>query len=166
MLLPEITLSTEALQSIQAAEQAINKWTIQALRNEERVPDRPVKTQVHIMDCVLEPERVVFLVEKGHLGVALGKGAINLQRLKELFSKDVKFIEFDEDKSVFVNNVFKPFKPEKVEVEQKRGGGPLVATVTIKPEDKGKVIGKGGKNINLVRTLAKRHHQIDEVKVL
>ena len=164
--MPEITLSTEALQFIQAAEESINKWTIQALRDEGSVPNRPVKTQVHIMDVVIEPDRVVFMVEKGHLGLALGRGAINLQRLKERFQKDAKFIEYDEERVAFVKNVFKPFVPEKVEVEQKKGGGPLVATVTIKPEDKGKAIGKGGKNINLVRTLAKRHHQIEEVKVL
>lgn len=164
--MPEIDLSTEALQHIQVAEQAINKWTIQALRQEEKVPDRPVRTEVHIVDCVLEPQRVVLVVEKGHLGLALGREAINQKRLKELFQKDVKVIEFDQDKAAFVSNVFKPFKPEKVEVEQKRGGGPLVATVTIKDEEKGKAIGKGGKNVNLVRLLAKRHHQIDEVKVL
>lgn len=162
----EITLSTEALQFIQAATDAINHWTIEALRADGTVPPRPVKTQVHIRDCVIEPDRVVFMVEKGHLGLALGRGAANLQRLKERFQKDVKVFEFDEDKAAFVKNVFKPFVPEKVEVEQKRGGGPLVATVTIKAEDKGKAIGKAGKNINLVRTLAKRYHQIDEVKVL
>lgn len=156
----------EAIQFIQAAEQSINKWTIQALRNEEKVPDRPVKTSVHIMDCVIEPERVVFVVQKGYLGVALGREAINLNRLKQQFSKEVKFIEMDEDKATFVKNLFKPFVPERVEMDQKPDGGPLIATVMLKADDKGKAIGKGGKNINLVRALAKRHHLIDEVKVL
>ena len=156
----------EAIQHIQAATESINKWTIQAIRDDPKVPDRPVKTQVHIIDCVVEPERVVFVVEKGHLGLALGREAINLKRLKERFQKEAKFLEFDEDKTQFVKNLFKPYVPESVIVEQKPNNGPFVAHVTLKADDKGKAIGKAGKNINMIRTLAKRHSQIEEVKVL
>ena len=162
----EITLTGEALRYIQAVESNVNKWTIQELRAAEDVPKGPVRTQLHVIDCVEDKERLVFVVEKGHLGMALGREANHLAKLREMFQKDVKFIEHDEDKSAFIANVFKPFKAEKVSVEQKRGGGPLVATVTINEAEKGKAIGKAGKNVNLVRLLARRHHNIEEVKVL
>lgn len=162
----DITISGDAIRYIQAVEDHVNRWTLQALQKQDAIPQRRVRTQLHVIDCVEEPDRLVFVVEKGHLGMALGKDAQNLQRLKELFKKDVKFIEFDPEKPAFVQNVFKPFKVTKVDVEQKRGGGPLVATVTLDEAQKGKAIGKGGKNVNLARLLAKRHHDIDEVKVL
>lgn len=151
----EVTIGHDEIKYIQAAEEAINTWT-----RHQGSPD------LNIMDCVADEERVTFIVQKGQLGLALGKEARNLHRLKEMFDKEVKFVEFDEEKAAFVHNLFKPFVPESIEVEQKMGGGPLVARVQLKEEEKGKAIGTGGKNANLIRLLARRHHQIDEVKIL
>lgn len=151
----EVTLSHEEIQYIQAAEDAVTKWT----RGQGGPPLR-------ILDCVADEERVTFIVQNGQLGLALGKEARNLHRLKESLKKEVKFVEYDENKEGFITNLFKPFLPESVTVEQKLGGGPLLATVQLKEEEKGKAIGKGGKNANLIRLLARRHHQIDEIKIL
>jgi transcription termination/antitermination protein NusA len=151
----ELTIGHEEIQLIQAVTDAIGQWT--------RAQGAP---PLNILDCYIEEDRLTFIVEKGHLGLALGKEARNLQRLKGMLKKEVKFLEFDEDQANFVSNLFKPFKPKTVVVERKKGGGPLVATVELVEEEKGKAIGKGGKNVNLVRVLARRHHQIDEVKVL
>jgi transcription termination/antitermination protein NusA len=163
----DITISGEAIRLIQAVEDHVNKWTLKELQRMEKLPEGRVRTQLHIIDCVEDgQDRLVFVVEKGHLGMALGREANHLQKLEEMFQKEVKFVEHDPDKAQFVTNLFKPFRVEKVEVEQKRGGGPLVATVMINEEDKGKAVGKKGRNVNLVRLLARRHHNIDEVKVL
>lgn len=162
----DITISGEAIRYMQAVEEHVNKWTIREIQGRKDLPAGRVRTQLHVLDCVEEEDRLVFIVAKGHLGMALGHEANHLAKLRTMFQKDVKFIEFDPDKKTFVQNVFKPFRVESVEVEQKRGGGPLVATVQINEEDKGKAIGKAGRNVNLVRLLAKRHHEIDEVKVL
>ena len=151
----ELTLGSEEIRLIQAFQDAVRQWT----RGQDSAP-------LNILDCVVEEERVTFIVQKGHLGLAIGKESRNLLRLKGLLKKDVKVVEFDEDHVTFVTNLFKPFKAQTVTVERKRGGGPLVATVQLAEEEKGKAIGKGGKNVNLVRALARRHHEIDEVKVL
>ncbi len=164
--MPDITISGEAIKYIEAVEDYVNKWTIRELQARGKVPEHPVRTQLHVMDCLEAGDRIVFVVEKGHLGMALGREANHLEKLQEILKKEVKFIEFDEDKKLFVSNLFKPFKVEKVEVDQKRGGGPLVATVMLKEEEKGKAIGKGGRNVNLARLLARRHHSIEEIKVL
>lgn len=42
----------------------------------------------------------------------------------------------------------------------------LVARVTIHADDKGKSIGKGGKNIKVARLIAKRHHNLWDVQVV
>jgi N utilization substance protein A len=163
----DITLSGEALRYIQAVEEHVNKWTIRELKQMEKPPEGRVRTQLHIIDCVEDGgDRLVFVVEKGHLGMALGREANHLSKLEEMFGKEVKFVEFDPDKAAFMTNLFKPFKVEKVDVEQKRGGGPLVATIQIPETEKGKAVGKKGRNVNLVRLLARRHHNIEEVKVL
>jgi N utilization substance protein A len=117
-----------------------------------------------IRDCVVEDDRVVFIVEKGQLGIAIGSKAKNLEKLRSLFKKNVKFVEFDEDKTRFIQNLCKPYDITKVTFEGNDDAN--VARIEVKAKDKSKLIGKGGRNINMIRNLAARHHQIKDVQIL
>ena len=120
-------------------------------------------TGASIRDCVVEDDRVVFIVEKGHLGIAIGSKAKNLERLRQLLKKSVKFVEFEEDKTRFVQNLCKPYNVTKVNFEE--NDGVSVARIEVNPRDKSKLIGKGGRNINMIRKMAQRHHQIKDVQI-
>lgn len=129
------------------------------------------RLRARIVDAVDEGDRIVFITAKGHLGQALGKEAKNLEMMRQLLKKDVKFVEWDEDKQIFVRNLFKPFDVASIRME----AGPkaddpedirIRAIVEVEAKDKGKAIGKGGRNISSIRHIAKRHHDIDEVQVI
>lgn len=130
------------------------------------------RLRARIRDAIDEGERIVFLTEKGHLGQALGKEAKNLEMMRGLLKKDVKFVEWDDDQQIFVRNLFKPFdvmsiRMETTPIPEEDGGGVRTrAIVEVEPADKGKAIGKGGRNIASIRRIAKRHHEIDEVQVV
>lgn len=139
----EITLSNETVQCINLAS---------------------MHTGAGIRDCVIEDDRVVFVVEKGHLGIAIGSKAKNLEKLRSLFKKSVKFVEYDLDQSRFVQNLCKPYEIKKVTVEESDSGS--VVHVEVNPRDKSKLIGKGGRNINMIRKIAQRHHPIKDVQIV
>ncbi|MFA5944597.1 MAG: NusA-like transcription termination signal-binding factor [Candidatus Thermoplasmatota archaeon] len=138
------------------------------------------RLRARIKDAVDEGERIVFITEKGHLGQALGKEAKNLQMMRDLLKKDVKFVEWDEDKQIFIRNLFKPFDVASIRMEtlavavpgeMDASGQPVTkikirAIVEVEAKDKGKAIGKGGRNISSIRHIAKRHQEIDEVQVV
>ena len=132
------------------------------------------RLRARIRDAVDEGERIVFITEKGHLGQALGKEAKNLEMMRNLLKKDVKFVEWDEDKQIFIRNLFKPFdvasirmETQRIEGEEGDGGDLRIrAIVEVEAKDKGKAIGKGGRNISSIRHIARRHHEIDEVQVV
>lgn len=137
------------------------------------------RLRARIKDAVDEGERVVFITEKGHLGQALGKEAKNLQMMRDLLKKDVKFVEWDDDKQIFIRNLFKPFDVASIRMESvstpsgdnDADGQPVLkvkvrAIVEVEAKDKGKAIGKQGRNISSIRHIAKRHHEIDEVQVV
>ena len=162
----EVTLSMEAMQMIATAEDIILKQARkQVLREKESGESSGTQGQlkISIVDMVEEEDKLTFVVEKGQLGLALGKGARNLQTLKSVFNKEVKILEYDEDIERFIRNLFKPHTVESVALETEEDG--IFARVTVKPEDKGKAIGKAGRNVNVVRQLARRHHNIQELKV-
>ncbi|MDD3493859.1 MAG: NusA-like transcription termination signal-binding factor [Candidatus Thermoplasmatota archaeon] len=121
-------------------------------------------TGAPIMDCLEMEDRVTFIVERGKLGKAIGKEARNIKRLEKLLKKEVKFVEYDEDLKQFVINLFKPYKLEEV-VVMEGDDGPVV-NVTAAQEDKGKAIGKNGRNINILREIADRHYDVAQLKVL
>ncbi|MCD6512344.1 MAG: NusA-like transcription termination signal-binding factor [Thermoplasmata archaeon] len=115
-----------------------------------------------IMDCIERENRITFVVPKGKLGKAVGKQAQNIKKLEKFFKKEVRFVEYDDDKKQFIINLFKPFKLERVVVDEENNR----VSVIVNERDKGKAIGKEGRNIKILREIAKRQHDIDEIKVL
>ena len=120
-------------------------------------------TKTHIMDCINLEDRIIFIVQKGQLGAAIGIKAKNLERLRSLFKKIIKFVEFDDNKETFIINLFKPYKINNVTLEGEEDA--LVAKVEVNISDKSKIIGKGGRNIEIIRNLARRHHAIKDVQI-
>lgn len=120
-------------------------------------------TGAELKDVIEEEDRIIFVVVEGQVGRALGKGAINLKRLRENLQKEIVLLGYAAEKEQFLKNVFHRFKVEGVEWEDRNGD--IIAHVKIPQEEKGKAIGKGGRNIQLARTLMKRHHQIADVSL-
>ncbi len=119
-------------------------------------------TGASIKDCIVQDDKVIFVVKKGDMGLAIGKGGINVERAREIIGKKIEIIEHSERPEEFIANIFKPIKVNVKIIER---GNKKIAIVSVNPQYKGLVIGKGGKNINKAKELAKRHHDIDDVIV-
>ncbi|HEB37162.1 MAG TPA: NusA-like transcription termination signal-binding factor [Thermoplasmatales archaeon] len=120
-------------------------------------------TKADIIDCVEDDDTIVFVVSKGFLGIAIGKNARNIERLKEILKKNVRFVELDDDEKKFISNLFKPFKIEEISIE--KVGDKNVARLKVSQKDKTRIIGKGGRNVRLARTIAQRHSSIEDIQI-
>jgi N utilization substance protein A len=116
-----------------------------------------------IKDCLVEEDRIIFVVEKGQLGIAIGSKAKNLEKLRQLFKKNIKFVEFDQDQKQFIQNLCKPHQITNIVVDGDENA--RIVKLTVNPRDKSKLIGKDGRNINMIRKLAQRHHPIKDVQI-
>ena len=121
-------------------------------------------SKANIKDCLVEDDRIIFVVEKGQLGIAIGSKAKNLEKLRTLFKKNIKFVEFDDDKERFIRNLCKPYQISNIITEGDENSMVRVR-IEVSPRDKSKLIGKGGRNINMIRKLAQRHHPIKDVQI-
>ena len=120
-------------------------------------------TRTKALDCYVTEHRVVFVVEEGNLGEAIGKNGAQINRLKAILKRPVDIVEYSPQPEKFVSNIFHRFKVNRAEVLER--GDRQVCVIWVRPQDKGMVIGKGGRNLNLARELAKRHHGIDDVVI-
>ncbi|RLG56308.1 MAG: NusA-like transcription termination signal-binding factor [Candidatus Hydrothermarchaeota archaeon] len=117
-------------------------------------------------DCIVDNNnnKVTFIVKKGDMGLAIGRRGANVQKIRQLLGKKIEVIEHSDDPKEFIRNLFRPLRVRDVTIVEK--AGKKIARVDVDDRDRALAIGKGGKNIQKVKYLAKRHHKIDDVIVL
>ncbi|MGA7076127.1 MAG: NusA-like transcription termination signal-binding factor [Halobacteriota archaeon] len=120
-------------------------------------------TRAVARDCYIDDEndRVIFVVKKGDMGLAIGKNGNNINRVKRSIGKHVEIVEFSGDVDEFVANTLQPVSVKKVHVVSKENK--KLAYVEVMSKDRGIAIGKNGRNINKAKVLAQRHYGLDDV---
>ena len=118
-------------------------------------------TRAKILDCIPEEERLVYVVKQGDMGLAIGKNGENINRVKKALDKSIELVEYSEDPVTFLKNAFGPVSVSSVNIINKNGK--RLAYVEVPNKEKGLAIGRNGKNIEKVKMLARRHHNIEDV---
>ena len=95
------------------------------------------------------------------MGLAIGKGGDHINRVRKAIGKHVEIIEHSDDPIEFVKNAFHPVLIKNVNIVEK--DNKRIAYVEVLTKEKGLAIGRDGKNIEKVKKLSLRHHNIDDV---
>ena len=117
-------------------------------------------------DCVEDEkqDRVIFVVNTGKMGLAIGKGGIHIKSLQNIVKRNVELVEFDEDPAKFLSNLLNSKLISEVKIN-KRADGSKQAIVMVDPRKKGIVVGREGRNAEKARLLAKRYFDISSVLI-
>lgn len=120
-------------------------------------------TQAIARDCYVDEEndRVIFVVKKGDMGLAIGKNGNNINRVKRSIGKHIEIVEYSDEVDEFVANALQPVFVKKVQVVVKENR--KLAYVEVMSKDRGIAIGKNGRNIQKAKVLAQRHHGLADV---
>jgi len=114
-------------------------------------------------DCYVDDEndRVIFVVKKGDMGLAIGKNGNNINRVKRSIGKHIEIVEYSDEVDEFVANALQPVFVKKVQVIMKENR--KLAYVEVMSKDRGIAIGKNGRNIQKAKVLAQRHYGLEDV---
>ena len=98
-------------------------------------------TGASVKDCIVDEEqgRVIFVVNEGQVGVAIGKGGRNIRVLERMTGKKHEIIEYSDDPAQFIRNALKPAAVREVRITE-RPDGRTIAVVNVNPRDKGVAI--------------------------
>jgi len=117
-------------------------------------------------DCVEDEkqDRVIFVVNEGKMGLAIGKGGSHIKNLQNIVKRNVELVEYSDDPTKFLKNILNPKLVSDVKMNR-RDDGTLQAIVTVDPKKKGIVVGREGRNAEKARLLAKRYFEISSVMI-
>jgi N utilization substance protein A len=118
-------------------------------------------------DCVLDDkmERVIFIVNKGQMGLAIGKGGATIRQLQNVVGKKVELVEYSDDPLEFIRNILNSDMINEVKIND-RIDGTKQAIVIVDAKKKGVVVGREGRNAEKARLLVKRYFQISNVLIM
>jgi N utilization substance protein A len=124
-------------------------------------------TNATARDCVVDEkmDRVIFIVNKGQMGLAIGKGGMTIKQLQSVIGKKVELVEYSDDASMFIRNILNNDMVNNVKINE-RMDGTKQAVVSVDLKKKGVVVGREGRNAEKARLLAKRYFQISNVLIV
>ncbi|MBP2030479.1 N utilization substance protein A [Methanohalophilus levihalophilus] len=118
-------------------------------------------TGASIKDCLVDEGRLVYVVKNGDMGAAIGRHGDHINRFKKAVDRHIDLIEYSEDPVTFVKNAFGTVSVKAVSIRS--SNGKRQALVEVSASEKGLAIGKNGRNIDMIKRIVNRHHNIDDV---
>ncbi len=124
-------------------------------------------TSATARDCIVDDkmDRVIFVVNKGQMGLAIGKGGSTIKQLQNVVARKVELVEFSDDPAEFLRNMLNSDMINEVKISG-RNDGTKQAVVVVDQKKKGAVVGREGRNAEKARLLAKRYFQITNVLIV
>jgi transcription termination/antitermination protein NusA len=122
-------------------------------------------TGVSAVDCFENKNEIVYVVEPGKIGVAVGKGGSNIKKVENLLKKNIRLIEYSNDPTTFIRNVIYPMKVKNVYISTKSSGEKVI-NIEADARLKKTLMRDGKKLYKLLSTLVERHFPSYRVEVL
>ncbi|MFW5917757.1 MAG: NusA-like transcription termination signal-binding factor [Halorubrum sp.] len=119
-------------------------------------------TGVAPKDCLVEGDRLVFLVPAGEMAAAIGQAGETVEEAERRLNKSIELVEDADTAEAFVASALSPAAVNAVTISEQND---RVAYVEVAEPDRGVAIGADGTNIDTARRLAKRHYDIDDVQL-
>ncbi|MFC1455014.1 NusA-like transcription termination signal-binding factor [Candidatus Undinarchaeota archaeon] len=116
-------------------------------------------TNADVKDCIIESSQVIYVVDEGQIGSAIGKGGVNVQKVRSNLGKNIRVCEYNSDPKKFIKNLLGAVKPHEINIKNN------TAFITLSPEDKGSVVGKDGKNIKTLTKILERQYNIRNITI-
>ena len=125
-----------------------------------------------IKDCLIfespenKSEIIIFLVKKEDVGKAIGKAGEHVKDLMAKLQKKIDVIPWSENLERFIQYILNTTKNsiqvQNIEIKESRNEKKTVI-ISVRPQDRGKAIGKEGSMIRKIKLLVLRHFEVDNV---
>ncbi len=114
-----------------------------------------------LKDCILNDSQIIFIVNENEIGKSIGKKGSNVKRLEKVLKKKIKIVEFSDDVVQFVYNLLLPMKVKDITNDN---GSILIVGGDVKT--RGQLIGRNGRNLEVLKNIITRYFKIESIKIV
>lgn len=122
-------------------------------------------TGAMVRDCFVEGDRITYIVKEGDMGLAIGKGGVNVNKIEEITGKKVDLVEFSRDPAQFLKNIIAPIKLKGAYLSKKSSGATSINVQAAEQRDRKALLGGGKKLLNAALVVLRRHYDVDGIDV-
>lgn len=117
-------------------------------------------TKAKLKDCVVRDNFILFIVQPGEIGRAVGAKGVNVRKLERLLKRKVKIVEFDPEPVNFIKNLIHPLKVKEITEEDG-----VYTLVPVDLKTRGMLIGRNASHLRAYEEVIKRYFPVQELKV-
>ena len=123
-------------------------------------------TKAPARDCIEDEkrDRIIFVVNEGKMGLAIGKGGAHIKSLQNKIDRNVELVEYNEDPIKLLKNILNEKYITDIKISERLDGS-FQANVEVDGAKKGVVVGREGRNAEKARILARRYFNITYVMI-
>lgn len=115
-----------------------------------------------VVDYLRDDATMYFVVDCQNIREIIGPGGERIKRIGQKFGANVKVFKYSPEIKEFAENLFQvPLK--SFGISEKNGEKTL--RISVENSDKSIVIGRGGKNIKILKELLKRSFSVADVRL-
>ena len=117
-------------------------------------------------DCIIDNRlsRIIFVVNKGEMGLAIGKNGQSIIDIQKSIGKTIELVEYSEDPKEFIINALNSKFIDDVKIDE-HSNGKTTATIKVVANKTGAIVGREGRNAEKARIIAKRYFEINKLKI-
>jgi len=115
--------------------------------------------------CFIDEDgnRLIYLVNNSEVGKAVGRNGKNVKFLARILKRTIEVVGYSQDIEEMTRNLFPGIRVQGVTVSER--GGEKAVYVKVVEEDKGKAIGKDGRNVKRARLVLERLFGVKKVVI-
>lgn len=117
-------------------------------------------TRSKLKDCFELNTQLVFVVDPGEIGKAIGKKAVNVKKFESMINKKIRIVEFNPVLSEFIKCVVYPLQLNKIDDEDG-----VITMTAMDSNTRGLLIGRSAQNLRFFESVIKRFFDIKELRV-
>jgi N utilization substance protein A len=123
-------------------------------------------TKATARDCIEDEKqnRIIFIVNEGKMGAAIGKGGSHIKQLQNKIDRNVELVEYSNDPTQLLKNILNEKYIKEIKMSERLDGSQQ-AIVIVDNSKKGAVVGREGRNAEKARILARRYFNITSVLI-
>ena len=118
-------------------------------------------TKARVKDCFFERESVVFVVENGEMGKAIGKHGVHIKKVESNIKRKIRVVEFNSEIKKFIINYLLPIKIQ--DIKEENG---IIEIKVGTTREKGILIGRERSNLDKLKEVVNKYFKVSDIHIV